>query len=215
MSPILQGLANGSVRGYGAFGAADPAQMEFIASAVGTNAQNTPITFSSIPSTYKDLVIVYTSQSPNNTNLIALNWRFNGDTGSNYYNCGVWYDVQIVDSTLTTSPTPVSGDTAAAQTQASAPPYVSLGAWGNIGTAFRQGQTNAGYCFINDYASTTTKKKLMGWAGQTWSQNIADQTGVSTGTFFWNSTAAINSITMGVSQGFTTNSVIYLYGIKG
>jgi hypothetical protein len=58
------------------------------------------VTFSSIPATYRDLVVVANGESPTNGSLLV---RFNGDTGSNYptvymyqdssgtYNIGYFY----------------------------------------------------------------------------------------------------------------------------
>ena len=57
-----------------------------IATATGTGSSNT-ITFSSIPSTYTDLVVVAQMQANSND---YVNFRINNDTGSNYSNTQVY-----------------------------------------------------------------------------------------------------------------------------
>jgi hypothetical protein len=52
---------------------------------LGTTASS--ITFSSIPATYRDLVVVLNGTVTNNTDLRV---RYNGDTGSNYSKVHMW-----------------------------------------------------------------------------------------------------------------------------
>lgn len=59
-----------------------PATYDSLASTVLSSAQST-VTFSSIPATYTDLILVG-SGSLTGTNDTAVTLRFNGDTGSNY-----------------------------------------------------------------------------------------------------------------------------------
>ena len=65
-----------------------PITYEPIASTTLTSAQGT-VTFSSIPSTYTDLVIVYTGTASAST---TAGFQFNGDTASNYSNLFVGGD---------------------------------------------------------------------------------------------------------------------------
>jgi len=90
MSPILQGLANGSVRGYGGFfGAAAAGAFESIASASGTGSSGT-ITFSSIPSTYQHLQIRGTADSSGAGTQQDLFITLNGVTSASY----TWHQVR-------------------------------------------------------------------------------------------------------------------------
>jgi hypothetical protein len=109
-----------------------------IASTTTTNGQ-TSLSFSSIPSTYTDLVVV--ANCRNNSGTYDLQLRVNSDGGSNY------------------SRTYLVGDgTTAASARASSVTYAQIG--GYIGTS-------QGVAVINfmDYANTTTNKTFLSRAG--------------------------------------------------
>ena len=81
MSPILQGLANGSVRGYGGYLPLGPSgAFESIASATGTGSSGT-VTFSSIPSTYQSLQLRIACINTTGDNMVL---RMNGVTTASY-----------------------------------------------------------------------------------------------------------------------------------
>jgi len=61
------------------------------------------VTFSSIPGTYTDLVLVFNGQFSNATRQIAL--RFNGDTGSNYSDTSLGGTGSVAESSRDTSAT--------------------------------------------------------------------------------------------------------------
>jgi hypothetical protein len=58
------------------------------------------VTFSSIPATYRDLIVVFAGTRTGNNN---VNIRFNGDTGSNYIYVGASSYLTTSDSSGTTS----------------------------------------------------------------------------------------------------------------
>ena len=62
-------------------------------------------TFSSIPSTYTDLVLIL---NPNST-VDNMNFRFNGDTGTNYSNTWLFGNGSTVTSTRGTNRTTIAG----------------------------------------------------------------------------------------------------------
>jgi hypothetical protein len=166
---------------------ADNYYMEPIATTLLASNQTT-ITFSGIPNTYKHLQIRYiNTTSTVNQNLI---FRFNGDTGSNY----AWHRLL--------------GDGASAIADG-----VSATTGMNIGRSSTTSPSFAGGVFdILDYANTSkfkTSRTLYG--------NDQNGSGVIFfGSGLWQNTAAITSITITSAAGdFVTNSRFSLYGIKG
>jgi len=156
----------------------------------------TSVTFTSIPGTYTDLVIVAsvtTNRSGNIQDLLQL--QFNGDTGAHY------------------SDTFISGD----GSSASSGRHTGYGAGfiGNCG-----GGTSTSNQFspitinIGNYANTTTYKSYINRASFS-GQTVGAYTGIwkgSTGS----STEAITSITIGSYTGSTilSGSTFSLYGVK-
>ena len=63
-------------------------------------------TFSSIPSTYTDLIVVI---NPNTASVDNMNIRFNGDTGTNYSNTFLFGDGSTALSTRGTNRTTIAG----------------------------------------------------------------------------------------------------------
>lgn len=150
------------------------------------------ITFSSIPSTYKQLQIRYSARNTN-SGITDLNMTFNGDTGGNYNK--LWVFTFDGGGPYTSTSFNSSG--------------VSLGyTYGNDSGVF-----NAGVVDIIDPASTSKAKTFHYLTG-----NEKVSTGTTTmvsGSGHWNNTVnAINSITLAASN-FAANSRIALYGIKG
>jgi hypothetical protein len=150
------------------------------------------ITFSSIPSTYTDLVLVANAQQNSTTTITAGYVQINGDSGNNYSST-----VMIGNGTSATS---------SRRTSANA-------LYWNIDiptTSF----TTFIYNFMN-YANSSVYKTIISRFS-----NAEISTGVQAG--LWSSTPAINSITINagdISQGgntdyFTAGSTFSLYGIK-
>jgi len=141
-------------------------------------------TFSSIPSTDTDLVIVaQTSGDSGGPNFRA---EFNGDSGTNYSNTRLYGDGSAVASDRTTNST-----------------SMAIGILGTSATDFGV------YTFqIQNYANTTTYKTLLGRAGYSTSGYI------TASVCLWRSTAAITSVLLKPSTGnFRAGSTFTLYGI--
>jgi hypothetical protein len=191
MSPILQSLANGSARGYGAFGGAAAAAPAFesIASATGTGSSGT-ITFSSIPGTYQSLQLRVNMIGTVASNVILV--RFNGDTGSNYarhYLAGNGSSVTAGGQVSQTS--------------------ISAGPDNGFDTTYP-----ATYLIdIHNYSNSSQNKTARIFAGM---DKNAVGGSVSLHSGLWLNTNAITSISLICSSGnFTTTSTASLYGIKG
>jgi hypothetical protein len=145
------------------------------------------VTFSSIPSTYTDLVLV-TSSKRNTSGTSNEAIRFNSDTGSNY------------------SFTLVEGTGSAAQS-GTAPNVTSIALDDAAlvdNTIFRPAIVS-----IQNYANSTTNKTILSRAN-----NAAR--GVDAIVGMWRNTAAITSISVILQGGasFGIDSTFTLYGIK-
>jgi hypothetical protein len=162
----------------------------YVAIATSTLASATAsVTFSSIPSTYTDLVLVLQPASTTFADNIGLN--FNSDTGSNY------------------SSTNLSGTGSAASSGRAASPYIQvtniIGTTGTLGAM-------ASIIHIMDYANATTYKTVISRTGQ----NGATYNGNEAIVSLWRNTAAISTIVVkqSGSPNFITGSTFRLYGIE-
>jgi hypothetical protein len=193
MSPILQGLANGSVRGYGGYLPLGPSgAFESIASATGTGSSST-ITFSSIPSTYASLQIRGIVQwTFGNNDSLAL--RLNGDTNANYASHHLMGDGTSVIATglATQSRILMSAN----------------------GYSWDSGYPVSLIVDIHDYASTTKTKTVRVFMGCD-INGTPSRILISSG--LWNSTAAISSLSLITesASSFRTTTQLALYGVKG
>lgn len=162
-----------------------PRTYEPIATTTLTSAQGT-VTFSSIPSTYTDLVLVVEG-SASSTAFDAY-IQFNGDTGSNY------------------SFTSVNGTGANAQSfRASSQTSMAT----DRQATFRSGNRTMQRINIMNYSNETTNKTVI-----VRSDSPADATEALVG--LWRSTTAITSLTIGnnAAANYATGSIFTLYGIK-
>jgi hypothetical protein len=156
--------------------------------ATTTVAVATPsITFSSIPSTYTDLRLIFTCTGLTAGNDIAL--QYNGDTGTNY------------------SFTRLSGSGSAA----SSGQATSFGNWriSFIGVYTDPSIPVTMQVDIFSYAGSTFKTGLSFASG--------DKNGsgyVSTNVGLWSNTAAITSMTVSSATNFLIGTTATLYGIK-
>lgn len=149
------------------------------------------ITFSSIPQTYTDLIVVVNSTFTQ-TSARFISMQYNGDSGSNY--CSIYF-FGAVGSTGTASNI---NDTSA---------RIGNGSSNNVNSL----------CMANifDYTNTTTYKTSIGRSASVdyAITYIASWKG-STGS----ATQAINSVTVtcdtSSSNAFATGSIFSLYGIK-
>lgn len=148
----------------------------------------TSITFSSIPQTYTNLVVVM-AIIPAATVGYGPWFQFNGDTGSNY------------------SITWLQGDGSSAASGRQTSQIKGYLSW-SIGLS---GSSNA-ITHIQNYSNTTTFKTYIDRINET--TGTYPGTGATVG--LWRSTSAINSIKISNDGGgFSTGSTFSLYGIKG
>jgi len=142
-------------------------------------------TFSSIPNTYTDLILVYTAATSSAYDLYA---QLNGDTSTNY-SYTVLYGT---GSTAGSARTPNQG-------------YISLDYYGTPDTTVGNSVTITN--FIN-YSNTTTYKTILGRSNRA-------SGGVDALVNLWRNTSAINSIKIGTytSPTLSAGSKFTLYGI--
>lgn len=150
------------------------------------------ISFTSIPSTYTDLVLV-----------------FNGGITQNYWNPAIRIND---DATSNYSWTVLTGQTSGpTSTRAASATLISFGG-GDAGT-ISNSINCTGILYIQQYKNTSVTKSIL-------SKGSSPQTGVSIYAGTWNSTAAITKITVGTQYSGGTlvnalaNSQATLYGIK-
>jgi hypothetical protein len=148
-------------------------------------------TFSSIPSSYTDLVIVMNGTAATADVLVI---QFNGDTANNY---------------STTSLQGTSGNTAVSQRQTTQARIVVGGFQDNMGTTVPSMVT----INVFNYANTTTNKTAISRMN-----NFTDSTTASTGATvgLYRSTSAITSIKLALATGannLAIGTTFTLYGI--
>jgi len=153
---------------------------------------STTVTFSSIPQTYTDLIVVASVGNATTSSNMLI--RFNSDTASNY------------------SQTTLAGDGsgAVASNRYSGATNISpieREEISDIANTYSVSTIN-----INNYSNTTTYKSTLSRSSTP--NSSSPGTDVQAG--LWRSTAAITSITLLVNTGsFITNSTFNLYGILG
>jgi len=195
MSPLITTKAGASAGAYGWGAAASGpiASFESITSASGTGSSGT-ITFSSIPSTYTHLQVRGIFQDSLGYSIIKI--QLNGDTASNYS----WHRLYGEPGSS------ASGQASGAATQTSISPGPNGGPTGT---------TEMGVAVIDllDYASTSKNKTIRFFGGVASTNSSYNYIAVSSG--LWQSTSAINSVTLFVSgANWTTTTTFALYGIK-
>jgi len=147
------------------------------------------VTFSSIPGTYTDLVIVCAVF--NSADGAGTEFQFNSDTGTNYSNT-------FLEG---------SGSTATSSRESNQ---------SSIQMSFNVGGNSTNPCIttanIQNYSNTTTNKTLIGrWN----SASGGTYPGTSAAVGLWRSTSAITSVLIRTGSGnFNTGSTFTLYGIK-
>lgn len=188
--PLLAVRGNGPAGAYG-FGAASGKAAAMTAIASNTLSTDTAtVTFSSIPGTYDDLmVVIYARAATAGQNLYA---RFNSDTGSNY------------------SGTFLNGNGSAAASNRST-------SAANLAVEYNNGIADATSIFsgltfhILNYANTSYNKTTLARHAGDFNGSGGSELGVA----LWRSTSAITSIEFRMSSGnLRTGSVFALYGIK-
>jgi hypothetical protein len=162
-----------------------PATYEPIATQNGTGSSAT-VTFSSIPSTYTDLILVANPIFTVNT--ANVNIRINGDTGTNYSDTYVRGD----------------GSTASSGRDTSSNLIFFSATSGGVTTANRDN----GIAHFMNYSNSTTYKTVLLRYSQPRQFALAEVA-------LWRNTAAITSISIIASTGNLDSAATFtLYGIK-
>lgn len=145
------------------------------------------VTFSSIPSTYTDLVIVSSAKITSGSGVDMVT-RFNNDPGANY-------SASILYGTGAT----------AGSTRLVSNAYMYCDYYGALDSAVY----NTSIINIQNYANTTTYKTAL-----IRSNNANTGLGLDAIVGLWRSTSAINSVILfPITSTFTTGSTFSLYGI--
>lgn len=162
---------------------------EAIATQTVTGSAAATVTFSSIPSTYTDLVLVMQPAAGFETENVGI--RFNSDTGNNY------------------SYTKLTGNGSTA-TSTRATNFSRINMCDSIGTTTTLGNLTI-ICNIMNYANSTTNKTTLSRSNQA----TGTYPGVETMVGLWRNTAAITSVTamQSGSATFSIGSTFSLYGI--
>jgi hypothetical protein len=156
-----------------------------IASTTLGTATNT-VTFSSIPQTYTNLVVICNGSVSNDTDEPRL--RFNSDTGSNY------------------SSTTLQGNGSSANSYR----YSNITSilLNNV-NGWKNNANNTAIWQISNYQNSTTFKTVLG-------RSTNPSAAVAACAGLWRNTAAITSVSVfGIGSNFTVGSTFTLYGIKG
>ena len=143
-------------------------------------------TFSSIPSTYTDLVLVVNGQVSSS---VTVSCQVNGDTATNYSTTELFGD----------------GTTASSFRSSTNAQIAVMG----IGAQVGSGTIWTSTLHFQNYSNTTTYKTVLG-------RTSASATGINVIAGLWRSTSAINSIKIlgyAGASGFTTGTTFTLYGI--
>jgi hypothetical protein len=155
------------------------------------------VTFSSIPGTYRHLMVVWSGRGDNVSGSVGLIMQANGDTTANYdselYQFHGSSSGPFVQETIGTA-TPTIGDMAAASATA----------------AFAGG----GVIEIENYAGTTFNKQATGRSAFK-TANTTGNLNHEVEAWFWRSTAAINALKLFPSAGnLTAGCMFELYGLN-
>jgi hypothetical protein len=149
------------------------------------------ITFSSIPSTYTDLIVIINGGTFSQGDNVYL--RFNSDSGTNY------------------SFTELRG-TGSAATSAQASNQTAAYLMSSIGGGATLGQNYIAN--IMNYSNSTTNKTVISRANQP--DSSTSYPGVGAYVNLWRNTAAINTVLIGRTGGgdLALDSTFTIYGIK-
>jgi hypothetical protein len=161
------------------------------------SANTSTVDFTSIPSTYTDLVLTYHAKSVNNStagNGLRLN---NDSTSGNYY--AVNYSQYGNTSTSTIAQSNLGGS----RTEA-------YGSWNAASNT--DGMNMMAIVHLNNYSDTTKRKTVLSRAGSNAGGGGFNATEITVTS--WNSNAAINRITLTNGDVWASGSVFTLHGIK-
>jgi hypothetical protein len=165
---------------------------------VAASSSQTTLTFSSIPSTYKDLAIRISCKSTSTAGEDTLGVRFNGDSGSNYH------------TTL------IQGYGSAGQSGA----VVGVGtlAWTGLITDNQSSTSTWAFNSTNLYIPNYSGSNPKGFMANSYDEGTPTAALMRMFKNKWTGTAAIDSITFTILSGGAYNfgqyTNAYLYGIK-
>jgi hypothetical protein len=174
-----------------------PSTYEPIATQTLSSAASS-VTFSSIPSTYTDLMLISFAQGQASGGDNRLVLQFNGDTASNYSSTYLFGNGTTALSSRDTNRSQVDNATQLADLGSSSfSPFIH---------------------HIMNYANTTTYKTIL-QRGNDAGDSTVGYRQVGTGVSLWRSTSAITSIVIkglggNNATGFSTGSTFTIYGIK-
>lgn len=158
---------------------------------VVTSGSQSTVTISSIPQTYRDLLIVVTGRSLEAVTDSVVTLRLNGDSGANYSRVRAG----TINGTGTTAAN-ASGDTGFT---------TALFLPGASAAANKAGTLRVS---VGNYAGSIFNKQVL-------AENGYPQTMASIYAGQWNNTTAVTSLTVSVPTGFVDGTVITVYGIGG
>jgi len=144
-------------------------------------------TFTSIPSTYTDLILIVNGQVSSN---VTVSCQVNGDTGTNYSTTEIFGDGTVASSFRISN-------------------NAQIAVMG-IGAQVVSGSQWVSTLHFQNYSNTTTNKTVLGRT------SAVGTPGVNAIVGLWRSTSAINSIKIlgyAGASGFTTGTTFTLYGI--
>ena len=173
--------------------------MTLISSYTVTGSSTSIIDFTTIPNTYTDLCIKLSSRHATSGGEDTPYIRFNNDSGSNYSN--------VFGSASASGAPPQSGSSS------------TTSFW--VGTVPGSTDTSGAHSkieiYVPNYAGTTFKKTLQGESTTGLAQVATSSAYRRIHGGYWNSTSAINRVTLGiVSAGYNyaVGTTAYIYGIK-
>lgn len=145
------------------------------------------ITFTSIPQTYTDLKLVFSTRDNSGSYINNMNININGSAANFSARTIMKLGASALSGTETTNLAFSTGSTATAST-------------------FTNGEV-----YFPNYTGSTNKS----YSADSASENNASDNGMILEAGLWSNTAAITSITFAPSSAsFVANSTFYLYGIK-
>jgi hypothetical protein len=167
---------------------------EPISTSTITGSTVSSVTFSSIPQTYTDLVLIIQARGTFSQDGIDVTFIFNGDTSTSSYSLNY----------MTGNGS--NGGVGGRLNNFGIGYFSSIPAANNTSGVF-----SANIHHIMNYASTTTLKTVL-------NRNSSRSNAVSASVGLWRNTAAINSIQLQISNGsqghYVVGSTLTLYGIK-
>ena len=167
-----------------------PSTYTLIASNILASATNS-ITFSSIPATYTDLVLRWSTRSAASGRDDQI--TFNGDSSTIYSSTSLWGTGSSVVN---------NQDSAVAR----------INVWyGNTLSTYTASTFSSGELYVPNYTSTVNKPTSFITVAE---NNSATVNGIVTSAALYRNTSALTSLTFFSPNNFVIDSSFYLYGIK-